>query len=63
MYVDEKETFTDFANTTGSLVWKGESIQLGDWNEERMISMNLSLSNVSGMDGMIYKKADQATNY
>lgn len=55
MYVDENEVFTDFSNATGSLVWKGESITLGDWNEDRMVSMNLSLSDVCDMiDNNIY---------
>ncbi|KAI9591208.1 cleft lip and palate transmembrane protein 1-domain-containing protein [Syncephalis fuscata] len=54
VYVDENETFNDFSNTTGTLVWKDESIMLGDWNEDRMASTNLSLSNAVQHNASLY---------
>ncbi|RKP07191.1 cleft lip and palate transmembrane protein 1-domain-containing protein, partial [Thamnocephalis sphaerospora] len=54
VYISETEQFADFANATGSLVWRGDHILLGDWSEERMTSMNLTTSEHVKHNGTLY---------
>jgi hypothetical protein len=54
VYISESEKFDDFNNETGSLLWRGDNIIYGNWDEYRITSFNLIPSEYVKHNGSLY---------
>ncbi|KAF8979482.1 hypothetical protein BGZ46_005382 [Entomortierella lignicola] len=53
VYISEDYNFTDF-NNQNSLVWKSNDIELGDWNEDRVVDLSITPSKHVQNNGTLY---------
>ncbi|KAG0213457.1 hypothetical protein BGX28_004312 [Mortierella sp. GBA30] len=53
VYVSEEYDFKDFGNQD-SLVWRSNNIELGDWNEDRVVDLSIHVQNNGTLYAHIY---------
>ncbi|KAF9980921.1 hypothetical protein BGZ75_007812 [Mortierella antarctica] len=53
VYISEEQDFQDFGNLN-SLVWRSNDIELGDWNEDRVVDLSIVPSKHVQNNGTLY---------